>query len=119
MKKSFIIYLAAALVSISYAQTKIETDIDPAYQNAKKGIYWALANIPEKKTKLENDLIVNDKLYASIKLDKEVNGIKITSIGFNNSNEVTIKIFKSYDSLVKEGYLKNYKKEDQNFLEDK
>jgi len=39
-------------------------DIDYAYQNAKKGIYWALANIPEKKTKLESDLIADDKLYA-------------------------------------------------------
>lgn len=71
-----------------------------------------------EKAKLENDLIVEDKLLASVKLDKEINGIKIVSVGFNNSNEVTIKIFKSYDSLVKEGYLKNLKKVDKNFLEE-
>ncbi len=88
------------------AQTKIEEDIDIAYQNAKKGIYWALDNIPEKKGKIENDLISEDKLYASIQLEKEINGIKIESTGYNHSNSVIIKIYKSYDSLVKEGYLK-------------
>ncbi len=86
-------------------QTKNEEDIDIAYQNAKKGIYWALENIPEKK-KLDNDLILDDKLYASVKLEKEVNGIKLESTGYYLSNLVMIKIYKSYDSLVKEGYLK-------------
>lgn len=93
--------------------------MDAAFQNAKKGIYWALSNIPEKKSKLENDLIVEDKLCATVKLDKEINGIKIVSTGYNNSNDVTIKIFKSYDSLVKEGYLKNYKKDDRSSIEEK
>ncbi|MCL5030661.1 MAG: hypothetical protein M1480_16740 [Bacteroidetes bacterium] len=117
MKKLLFIFLFIP-ISFFYCQTKLETDVDIAFQNAKKGIYWALSNIPEKKTKLENDLIVEDKLFASVKLDKEINGIKIVSVGFNNSNEVTIKIFKSYDSLVKEGYLKNLKKADKNFLEE-
>ncbi len=101
-------------VPFSFSQPKTENDIDSAYQNARKGIYWALSNIPEKKSRLENDLIVEDKLCSSVKLDKEINGIKIVSVGFNNSNEVTIKIFKSYDSLVREGYLKKYKMEDLN-----
>ncbi len=117
MKKFLIVFLFIP-ISFHYAQTKIETDVDTAFQNAKKGIYWALSNIPEKKAKLENDLIVEDKLLASVRLDKEINGIKILSVGFNNSNEVSIKIFKSYDSLVKEGYLKNSKKVDKDFLED-
>jgi len=88
------------------AQNKVETDIDVAFQNAKKGVYWALTNIPGKKTKIENDLIADDKLYASVKLSKEINGIKIESSGYFNSNEVIIKIYKSNDSLEKEGYLK-------------
>ncbi len=91
---------------LAYSQTKIEEDVEIAYQNAKKGIYWALDNIPEKKVKLENDLIADDKLYARVKLDKEIFGIKIESTGYNNSNEVTITLYKSDESLVKEGYLK-------------
>lgn len=88
------------------AQNKIEEDIDIAYQNAKKGIYWALDNIPEKKVKVENDLIADDKLYAEVKLAREIFGIMIESTGHYNSNSVSVTIYKSYDNLVKEGYLK-------------
>ncbi len=112
MKTLTLFVLLFLPVSFSNSQTKIETDIDTAYQNAKKGVYWALSNIPEKKLKLENDLVVNDKLCASVKLDKEINGIRVVSVGFNGSNEVTIKIFKSFDNLAKEGYLKGYKMEE-------
>ncbi len=119
MKIYFIAFFLFLPFTLINSQSKIETEVDLAYQNAKKGIYWALSNIPEKKSKLENDLILEDKLCASVKLDKEINGIKIVSVGFNNSNEVTIKIFKSYDSLVKDGYLKNFKKEDQGLSEEK
>ncbi len=105
-----LIYLACMLVVfISFnllAQEKLESDIDYAYQNAKKGIYWALTNIPEKKAKLESDLIADDKLYAVVKLSKEVNGIKVESTGFYHSNEVKIKIYKSFDNLEKDGYLR-------------
>ncbi len=93
--------------SFSLAQSKMEDDITIAYQNAKKGIYWALTNIPEKKSRLDEDLIANDKLYSSVKLDKVVDGIKIESTGFNSSNEVKITIYKSNESLLKEGYLKS------------
>jgi len=88
------------------AQEKTEGDIDMAYQNAKKGIYWALSNIPEKKTKIEEDLIADDKLYAEVKLYKEVNGVKIISTGYYHSNKIEITIYKSYDSLREEGYIK-------------
>ena len=111
MKILMLIVFLTFPVMFSFSQPKTENDIDTAYQNAKKGVYWALANIPEKKSKLENDLIVNDKLCSSVKLDKEINGIRIVSVGFNNSNEVTIKIFKSFDNLEKEGYLKGFKME--------
>ena len=88
------------------AQTKIDDDISTAFLNAKKGIYWALSNIPGKKTKIENDLIANDKLYSSVKLQKEIGGVKIESTGFDESISVTIIVYRSYDSLKKDGYIK-------------
>ncbi len=65
MKAIYFLGLLLILPSVnSYSQVKTDQDIDMAYQNAKKGIYWALTNIPEKKTKLANDLIPDDKLVA-------------------------------------------------------
>ena len=93
------------LPKLIIAQEKLENDIDMAYQNAKKGIYWALSHIPEKKSKLETDLISEDKLYAEVKLYKEVNGVKVNSTGYYHSNRVEITVYKSYDSLEKDGYL--------------
>jgi len=100
------------------AQVDLESDIDIAIQNAKKGIYWVLNNIPEKKNKLDNDLISEDKLFASVKLSKEINGIKIESTGFNNSNSVTIKLFRSNESLIKDGFIKT-KNDSENPVEEK
>jgi len=45
-------------------------------------------------------------LYAKVQLEKEIFGIKVESTGYYNSNSVTITIYKSDDSLVKEGYLR-------------
>jgi hypothetical protein len=87
-------------------QSDIESDIDSALQNAKKGVYWALNNIPEKKSKLDNDLILENKLCSSVKLSKEINGLKIESTGYYNSYIVTIKFFRSDDNLIKDGYIK-------------
>jgi len=106
MKVLLTITLVFFFSLVNFSQEKLESDIDYAYQNAKKGIYWALSNIPEKKNKLESDLIADDKLYAVVKLHKEVNGIKVESTGYYHSNEVRIKIYKSYDSLKSDGYLK-------------
>ena len=110
MKALYTIVFIFLLASVCLSQEKIENDIDYAYQNAKKGVYWVLANIPEKKSKLESELIADDKLYALVKLYKEVNGIKIESMGYYNSNEVSITIYRSNDSLEEYGYLK---KEDE------
>ena len=107
MKAIYFLGLLLILPSLnSYSQVKTDQDIDMAYQNAKKGIYWALTNIPEKKTKLANDLIADDKLVAEVTLYKEVNGVKIISTGHYHSNQVTITVYKSYDTLVNEGYVK-------------
>ena len=106
MKTLFVLALTALLSTTGFSQEKMESDIDYAYQNAKKGIYWALSNIPQKKSKLESDLIANDKLYAHVRLNKEVNGVKIVSTGHYQTNKVTISIYRSNDSLEEQGYLK-------------
>ena len=106
MKSLFMIVLTVLLATTGLSQEKIESDIDYAYQNAKKGIYWALSNIPQKKSKLEDDLIADDRLYAQVKLTKEVNGVKIVSTGYYQTNQVTISIYRSNDSLKENGYLK-------------
>jgi hypothetical protein len=103
----FIFLLPSAL----YPQQEMEKNLDAAYQNAKKGIYWALANIPEKKSRLETDLIADEKLYSSIKLDKQFNGIRIESKGFYNTTEISITIYRSDDGLLKDGYLKKPEEE--------
>jgi len=104
MKSALILSLFLFLPFNLLSQAQTEQDIDLAYQNAKKGIYWALSNIPGKKSTMDNDLIAEDKLYASVKLSKEVQGVKVSSKGYYQTNEVEITIYKSYESLKAEGY---------------
>lgn len=101
-------YLALLLFMPAYlfAQRTTEVHLDSAFQNAKKGIYWALSNIPEKKSSLSNDLIADDKLIASVKLEKEIYGVRIESAGVYETTEVKVTLFKSADRLLQEGYLK-------------
>ncbi|MCW8803083.1 MAG: hypothetical protein OQK57_01700 [Ignavibacteriaceae bacterium] len=104
MKGALILSLLLFLPVSLLAQAKTEQDMEAAFQNAKKGVYWALSNIPGKKSTMDNDLIAEDKLYASVKLSKEVNGVKVSSKGYYQTNEVEITIYKSYESLKAEGY---------------
>jgi len=106
MKQYFILIILIGLFGTLnlYSQSKTEDDINLAYQNAKKGIYWGLSNIPGKKASLDNDLIAEDKLYASVKINREVNGVKVVSRGYYQTNQVEITIYKSYESLKGEGY---------------
>lgn len=106
MKQQFFLIIIISVFSTLNltAQTKTEDDMNMAYQNAKKGIYWALSNIPGKKASLDNDLIAEDKLYASVKISKEVQGVKVSSTGYYQTNQVGIIIYKSYESLKAEGY---------------
>ena len=99
----FIFFILPVFIA---AQNKIDDEINFAYQNAKKGIYWALSNIPEQKNRLSNELVAEDKLYCKVKLDKKINGVKVQSTGYFNTNQVTIVIYKSYDALVEEGFVK-------------
>lgn len=91
---------------IIFSQSKIESDIELTLVNAKKGLYYALSNLQGKKTKFEKSLIADDKLIAKVKVNKETNGIKIESTGFSETNELTIVLYKSSESLIKDGYIK-------------
>lgn len=97
----------------TFSQTQIEDDINIAYQNAKKGIYWSLSNVPENRLRLKHDLIDKDKLYSTVQIVKEIDGVKIVSTGYNNSTEVRIKLYRSFNSLIKEGYIEPKKENDQ------
>jgi hypothetical protein len=92
--------------NLSIAQAKIEEDITTTLQNAKKGVYWALSNIPVKKAKVEKSIINEDKLVAKVKVFRELFGIKIESTGYYLTNEVTITLYRSSESLLKDGYIK-------------
>jgi hypothetical protein len=104
MKLIYVLGIFLTFQLVLNAQSKTDSDIDVAYQNAKKGIYWGLSNIPGKKSSLDNDLIGEDKLYASVKVEKEIQGVKVTSKGYFDTNEVEITIYRSYESLKAEGY---------------
>lgn len=88
------------------AQKPVEETLDKALVNAKKGMYWALGNIPNKKSSASNDLIEQDKLISSVRLSKEINGIRIESTGYYEGTQVKLTIFKSSDMLLKEGWIK-------------
>lgn len=103
--------IITALMCLSFfvranAQLVSDSKIDSAFNNAKKGIYWSLSNLPEKKSSLENDLIIRDNHIASVKAEKQINGFKIVSTGYFESYEVQIKLFKSNEALINEGFVK-------------
>jgi hypothetical protein len=102
--KKIVLFILFPIILI--AQEFSESNIDTAFLNAKRGVLWCLSNIPVKKNEIENHLITNDKLVSSVRLQKEINGIKVESIGYYNSAEVKIIIFKSNDNLLKEGFIK-------------
>ena len=106
MRTVFIISILFLFSNISFSQEQIETNIEGAVQNAKKGVYWALSNIPVKKAKIEKSIVNEDKLLARVKIAKELNGVRVESTGYYQTNEVTIVIYRSRDSLVKDGYIK-------------
>ncbi len=102
----FFFFLSILFSHSLYSQTKIESDIETTLVNAKKGVYWALSNLGGKKAKFEKLLIADDKLISKVKVNKELNGIKIESTGYYQTNEITIVLYKSRDSLLNDGYIK-------------
>ena len=103
-----LLMLAAAFLftPFSLSQSKVEEDIEAALVNAKKGVYWALSNLQGKKAKFEKSLIADDKLISKVKVSKELNGIKIESTGFSETNELSVVLYRSSESLIKDGYIK-------------
>ena len=87
------------------AQNSFEESLNRSFTNAKKGIYYALSNIPERKNSLSRDLIDNDALIAKVKLSKEVKGVHVEATGFYNSYEIKISAYRSYENLKKEGLI--------------
>ncbi len=101
----FFLLLFLFLPVLISAQSEYEECVDKAVLNAKKGIYWAFENIPEKKKAIQHDLISKDKLIAEVKLNKEVEGVRVESTGYYLSTKATVTLYRSYDLLRKEGYL--------------
>ena len=108
MKLTSILFLPILLISLSAQdqtqKNSFDDNVKHAYNNAMKGIYFALENIPESKSSLNSDLIEDDSLLAEIKLSKEVNGVKIESKGIYKTYSVEIIVYRSYDSLEKDGF---------------
>ncbi|MGE5497225.1 MAG: hypothetical protein ACM3Q2_04105 [Syntrophothermus sp.] len=90
----------------AYAQMPADSILENAYLNAKKGYWWALENIPKKKQQTGHDLISDNRLISSVKLSKEINGIRVESEGYSETCEVRLLIFRSTDSLLKDGFIK-------------
>ena len=103
--RPFVFAILLLTSTILFCQTRFEIGSDLAYENAKKGVVFAFRNIPPKKRKYEEEIIFEDKLIAKVKISKESEGIRVESIGFSGSNEVSIKLYRSFDFLKKEGYL--------------
>jgi hypothetical protein len=89
-----------------FPQQTLEEELDSAFINAKKGVYWALSNMKPDKNITGKELIADNKVYAAVKLTREIDGVKIESKGFYKSTEVSVKIYRSDDYLINEGYLK-------------
>lgn len=86
-------------------QPNTEKNIEIAFLNAKKGMYWGLSQSTAKRNLIMENLIDNDRVIAAVRVEKEVNGLHVESSGYNESCEVKISIYKSTDNLIKEGFL--------------
>lgn len=102
----FLIVIVSLFTLPIFSQSRIDVAIDSLLINARKGIYWGLMNIPVKKARIDKSLINNDRLIAKVRVIKELNGVKIESTGYHNTNEMTIVLYRSADSLIKDGYIK-------------
>lgn len=104
-RRSLLLCVFAALLLSVYAFAPGTDDIETAYQNARKGVNWGLANLKNKKSKLDNTLIADDKLIADIKIGKEIDGVKITATGYCGTTEVSVTAYRSLESLLRDGYI--------------
>jgi len=108
MKKEIclsLVMLAIIVAVLSFHFVMQDDDVETAYLNAKKGVLWGLSNIKNKKSKLDNKLVSNDKLIADVKVEKVVNGVRVIVTGYAETTDVTITTYRSFETLVKDGYL--------------
>lgn len=85
---------------------KTDQIIDCAFLNAKKGIYWGLSQCSSERKSIRSNLVDDDKLVCSVRVEKEINGVQVESSGFYGGCEVKILVHKSTDNLMREGFLK-------------
>lgn len=104
MTRFCITVLAIILITSSLSASGTE-QMDKAYANAKKGLQYGLSNLKEKRSKDEYKLIEQDRLLAEVKISKEIGGVKIEAKGFFEGEEVTAVTYRSYESLVRDGYI--------------
>ena len=108
MKKNLclsLILFAIITALLSYHFFMKDDDVETAYLNDKKGVLWGLSNIRNKKSKLDNKLVSNDKLIADVKVEKVVNGVRVIVTGYAETTDVTITTYRSFETLVNDGYL--------------
>ena len=96
------------MLSFPLLSQTFNEELEIAYKNAVKGVYFAFENIPDNKSRSDNKLIDNNHLLADVKLSKEVEGVVIESTGYYKTYTVTIRAYKSYSTLKDEGFLKSY-----------
>lgn len=102
------ILVLSLLFYFSINAQSFNEELDIAYKNAVKGIYYAFENIPDNKSRSDNKLIDANQLLADVKLEKEVEGVVVESTGYYKTYSVTIKAYKSFSTLKEEGFLKGY-----------
>lgn len=101
-----IILSLSLFILISFTLSASGTEqLDKAYANAKKGLQYGLSNLKEKRSRDEYKLIETDRLLAEVKISKEIGGVKIEAKGFSEGEEVTVVTYRSYESLVRDGYI--------------
>ena len=103
----FILFVGAGSREIPAQTTEKQkfADVDSAYRNAQKGLQWGLSNIKAKKVRSENKLVAENNLIATVKIEKEINGVKVAAVGYSGSTEVSLTLYRTFAALVLEGYL--------------
>lgn len=103
----FLLLFLFLLTPVLGQTSSMEDEITTAHLNAKKGIQYGLKNLKDKRAKFDHKLIDKSKLISTVKVSKEINGVKVEATGYYLSTEVSIVIYRSYLDLVKDGYIKD------------
>ncbi|MBU2445074.1 MAG: hypothetical protein KJ666_05810 [Bacteroidetes bacterium] len=94
--KRLILVLVIPFLSFIPGQIQDEKeDIQIAFTSAMKGVYWAQENVSPKRETMFKDIIVNNKKICTVKIYKQVGGLKIISEGYEGSTKVEITTYRS------------------------